>query len=236
MSNLFRISEELRDIYVQIEEMEGELTPELEEALTITENDFRDKILDYSELLKQLEADNNAIEIESKRLTVLKKSKENLINKLKERMADAIDEFGSISKSGSRYVDLGTTKISVRNSQKCEINDETVATVGFKMNDFINGLKKNGLIGETQFTEDFLKDIGDGLDREDIANINYTVKFSGNLLDLSDNNKKELLKLMGDAITDITYSASKSNCTNVMKNGTPLRIARMIPNKSITIK
>lgn len=235
MSNLFRISEELRSIYSQIEEMEGELTPELEEALNITQEDFINKISDYSELLKQLNADTYAIDVENKRLTTLKKSKENLIEKLKQKMADAISEFGSVSKTGTRYVDLGTTKISVRNTQKCEVNDDVVDVLGRKMNEFINGLDKNGLIGQINFEEDFLKDIGEGFDREDIANVNFTVKFTGNLLDICDNKDQELVKLLPKGLGDITYSVSKSNCTNVLKN-IPLRVARMIPNKTISVK
>lgn len=236
MSNLYKISEELRNIYSQIEENEGELTPELEEALSITEEDFQNKISDYSELLKQLNADLFTIDTESKRLSALKKSKENLVNKLKETMADAIEEFGYTNKTGSKYIDLGSTKISVRHSSKCETDDDTISSIGNTMNNYIKNMSDNGLIGQVSFEEDFLKDIGEGFDRNDIANINFTVKFSGTLLDLCDNNKKELLKLMPNAITDITYSASKSHCTDVMKQGTPLRIARIVPTKSITIK
>ena len=44
MNNIFGISQELEDIFYQIEENGGEITPELEERLAITEDKLHDKL------------------------------------------------------------------------------------------------------------------------------------------------------------------------------------------------
>ena len=52
------------------------LTPELEESLKITQDEFKDKIQAYTAVVKQLEVDLAAIKDEKARLDSLKKSKE----------------------------------------------------------------------------------------------------------------------------------------------------------------
>ena len=235
MSNLFNISAELRDIYAELEENGGELTPEMDEKLAITESDFKSKVEDYANVIKNLQADIIAIETESKRLDGLKKSKSKTIERLQSIVSDAISEFGNTTKSGGKYVDLGTMKLSIRNNIKCEVNDELVSQVGIKLTDFINKLHDNHLDGEVEFEEDFLKDLNNGFNREDLANLDFTVKFNGSLLDLCNNNKAELMKLIHDS-EGISVNASKSHCKAAIENGASLIFANNVPSKSLIIK
>ena len=57
MANIYQISQELLAIFDELEENGGELTPELEEQLNITREEFKDKIKSYSNVVKMLEND-----------------------------------------------------------------------------------------------------------------------------------------------------------------------------------
>lgn len=127
--NIFQISKALLDIYNELEENGGELTEELEEELQITKEDFKAKIGDYVALIKQIDADCAAIDIETKRLKTLKDSKKKLKERLSKVACTAIDMFGEHTKSGGAYVDLGTEKVSVRNTTKLETNDELISQI-----------------------------------------------------------------------------------------------------------
>ena len=122
--NIWQIQQELLDIFNELEENGGELTPELEDKLNITQSEFKNKIENYLYVIKQTESDINACDAEAKRLTALKKSKQNTIDRIKSIMAKAIEQFGDENKNGNRFIDLGTAKITVRTSDKVIVNDD----------------------------------------------------------------------------------------------------------------
>ena len=122
--NIWQIQQELRDTFNELEENGGELTPELEDKLNITQSEFKNKIENYLYVIKQTESDINACDAEAKRLTALKKFKQNTIDRIKSIMAKAIEQFGDENKSGNRFIDLGTAKITVRTSDKVIVNDD----------------------------------------------------------------------------------------------------------------
>ena len=121
MSNIFNIKNELLAIFDELEENEGELTPELEEKLNITQEEFRDKIKSYSNVVKMLENDIANIKEEKTRLSDLQKSKEKSIERLKKIMVESIEMFGDTTKPGSKFIDFGTGKVSVRQTQAVEV-------------------------------------------------------------------------------------------------------------------
>ena len=127
--NIWQIQQELLDIFNELEENGGELTPELEDKLNITQSEFKNKIENYLYVIKKTESDINACDAEAKRLTALKKSKQNTIDRIKSVMAKAIEQFGDENKSGNRFIDLGTAKITVRKSDKVIVNDDFAATL-----------------------------------------------------------------------------------------------------------
>ena len=121
--NIWQIQQELLDTFNELEENGGELTPELEDKLNITQSEFKNKIENYLYVIKQTESDINACDAEAKRLTALKKSKQNTIDRIKSIMAKAIEQFGDENKNGSKFIDLGAAKITVRTSDKVIVND-----------------------------------------------------------------------------------------------------------------
>ena len=122
--NIWQIQQDLLAIFDELEENGGELTEELEKQLAISQEDFRSKVESYTNVIKSVKADIAAIDQESKRLAELKKSKTAMVDRLSKVIIEAVDKFGDTSKSGSKFFDYGTGKVSIRNSVKCETDDE----------------------------------------------------------------------------------------------------------------
>ena len=133
MSNIYNIQESLLAIFAEIEENGGELTPEIEEQLKITQEEFNSKIKSYTGVVKMLENDIVAIKEEVARLNDLKKSKEKTIEKLKKIIIKAVELFGNNTKSGGKFIDYGTGKVSVRYTEAVEVDEDAT-------NRFINRL------------------------------------------------------------------------------------------------
>ena len=127
--NIYEISQALLDIYNELEENGGELTEELEKALTITQADFKQKVRDYASVIKQVDLDIAGIDQEVKRLKAYKESKAKVKERLSAILAKYIDMFGEHTKSGGAYVDLGDEKVSVRNTTKVEVDTDTANAI-----------------------------------------------------------------------------------------------------------
>ena len=122
--NIFEISKELESVFDELEENGGELTEELEEKLSISQDEFRSKVNAYLSIIKHTESDIDCCDKEIKRLQSVKKSKQNTIDRLKNILVWAIDKFGDSNKSGNKYVDLGTSKITIKSSNKVIVNEK----------------------------------------------------------------------------------------------------------------
>lgn len=122
--NIFEISKELESVFDELEENGGELTEELEEKLSISRDEFRSKVNAYLSIIKHTESDIDCCDKEIKRLQSVKKSKQNTIDRLKNILVWTIDKFGDSNKSGNKYVDLGTSKVTVKSSNKVIVNEK----------------------------------------------------------------------------------------------------------------
>ena len=111
--NLYNIKNE----YLQIAHKltEGELTPELEQALIITQENLQEKAINYGYVIKNFESEVNIIEEEIKRLNALKKARQNAVDKLKTNISDAMQLFGILE------VKAPTFKMNFRKSESVEI-------------------------------------------------------------------------------------------------------------------
>lgn len=240
--NLFQISAELRSIYDTIEENEGELTPELDEALTISQENFKQKINDYVMLIRNLDGQIDQCAIEAKRIAAVKKSKENLKERLSNKVLDALKEFGETSKSGSKYLDYGTYKVSTRKSTVCEINDDIVDEISRTYKDVVKGYSYNKTFDlDINLADETIKQMNtDGniqvVDKDDLKNLKAKVVFNTNALDLLSPEKAALIKLACEQGT-IELSASKTDCKNaIMKDNNIIAYADIKDNYSLTIK
>ena len=153
--NIWQIQQDLLAIFDELEENGGELTEELEEKLTISKENFRTKVEGYVNVIKQIKSDIAAIDQESKRLAELKKSKNAVIERLTKVLVPAIQNFGDVSKSGSAFVDYGTGKVSIRSTQKVELDDDKLECMA---NEYAKCLSFERMLGGASNRENITKE------------------------------------------------------------------------------
>lgn len=260
--NIFQIEQELKELFDTLEENGGELTPELEEALAISQADFVNKIKSYSNVIKQLDADLSAIKDEKDRLKAMEDSKKRTKERLSNIMCSAISMFGDTTRSGGKFVDYGTGRASVRNSVVCEVNEEVAnqcvhaiwdkAVFGSSIgnpdvlscyqpneiqeliNDYIERLNFNR-------TKDGLPPIDTAavIDSDDLEYIDLEFDVKINAADaFVDANKANLLKeLVKCGIVELKPKVDKTRLKNYIKEtGEVFNIGKLTENQSLSIK
>jgi hypothetical protein len=113
MKSIYLISEEARNLASFLED--GELSQEMETALVINQNEIQQKAINYGFVLKTFEGDVSLISEEIKRLTAIKKAKENAIDRMKDAVLTAMQIY-SIEKVSS-----ATMNISIRRTESIEV-------------------------------------------------------------------------------------------------------------------
>lgn len=253
MASIFNIQQDLYSIFDSIEENEGEITPELEEALTIKREEFSTKIQGYVAFIKQLELDNKGIKEEIARLKDLQKSKEKTIDNLKKIMAMAIDAFGDTNKSGTKFLDYGTGKVSIRKSDSIEVDEEGTKQFVNRFFRYFNWLHFTNTVDQQELD---VKDVIDFCnknkqdDEEDIVETNYTdddltnlqanLDFKVNLKDLITNpNGLKLINSLLDykVLATIKPSVDKTEVKKEVKsNGEIPTFAKYVIKDNVIIK
>jgi hypothetical protein len=129
MKTLFEIEEERLRLNTMIEEAAGELTPELEAALEVNEQNLMDKAKTYREIILSNNTDIDLARQEIKRLQDLVKSRERTNEAMKTRLKDAMQLFGvpRIALDGG----VGGV-LSFRKSEQVSIEDETAIADTYK--------------------------------------------------------------------------------------------------------
>ena len=111
--SLFSINQDQQELMFRIEEMDGELTPEIESALEITKSQLNQKSIAYLEVISQKEVLNSVIDIEIKRLQSLKKRNDNINTRLRDNLLKAVKTFGDF--------EVGLQKFGTRKSETVEV-------------------------------------------------------------------------------------------------------------------
>lgn len=145
--SLYTIAEDQRLLNAMLEENGGELTPEIEEAMQITADNFIAKAEAYGATISEYDAQAEACAAEIKRLTAYKKTCENVSRRMKERIAQAMTAFDT------NKVTAGTFRFSFRNSTAVVIeNEELIPDDYFKVErtlckqDLMRALKEGEVI------------------------------------------------------------------------------------------
>jgi chromosome segregation ATPase len=123
MSNLYEISQDYAAIIAAVEEAEGELTPELEEALAANGEDFAAKIENYLKAIRNFEADAAACKEEAARF----KAKEERAKKTAERLKESV--MAAMQQRGIQKQDFGNLTASVRKTERVVVDDDLIATL-----------------------------------------------------------------------------------------------------------
>lgn len=244
--NIYQIKQEFLSIFDEIEENGGELTDELEEQLAITQDSFKSKIEDYTNVIKLLNSDIDNIKVEQKRLKDFADRKQKVIDRLKSVVIDAIEEFGDTKKSGVKYVDYGTGEVSIRRTKAVDVDkaivDEIAKAVELVAYD---ARSTNQLDVADRLNPDtiiqFVATIGRYIvNEDDLRHTNIELSVKVPLADLIDGKAYPIIREMAKNTVNFNAIASvpKSDIKKELEeNGSCApNIARLVENKSISIK
>lgn len=245
--NIWQIQQDLLDIFNELEDNGGELTPELEEKLAVTQEDFKNKVKSYGEIIKSLKGEIDTIDKETARLKELKDAKNKVIERLSKVIAQAITKFGDETKSGGKFLDYGTGKISVRNTQKVEINTDRTDAIAKSVFNYFNALAYTRELNtihsvDEQEVREAIKNSDGGMEftADELYNIPATLTFDVNLKDLLANNGIDFMQKFFGFITNYKVKSNVSKTIikdALLENKANLSsIAHIEQNQSITIK
>ena len=114
---LYGITNEMQQLLRLIEENEGEMTPEIENALAISEDNFAAKSEDYGHAILNLKAMAAAAKAEKDRLATLQRFYENTYNRLDSALKTAMVA------TGHDKVETPTMRLSLRHTTATEVDD-----------------------------------------------------------------------------------------------------------------
>lgn len=121
MSNIFQISQDYIQLANVLEDNGGEITPEIESQLAITNEQLQTKGVNYALVIRQLDGESSIIEAEIKRLQAIKKAKDSSVTRLKNTLRSAMELFGIESIKGDLI------SISLRKGSKSVLIDDDAA-------------------------------------------------------------------------------------------------------------
>jgi len=133
-NTLYDIKQEYLELINQVEELEGEITPEIEEQLTINQNELQNKAIAYHSVILSKDAFNMQIDNEIKRLQALKNRNNSLIDNLKDRLIGAIQMFGEFT--------VGTNTFGLRKSERIEVGSVNLLPKEFKTSKIVETANK----------------------------------------------------------------------------------------------
>lgn len=255
MSNIFDIQQNLTSIFEELEENGGELTEELYEKLNITEEEFKSKVEAYINVIKSAKNDIELCKQENKRLRDRQKVKENLIDRLSKIIISAVEQFGDTTKTGTKFLDYGTGRISIKNTESVELNllnnqiiNQVIANLRYKFEtkqlEGYNSVDTQEIIDEVIKESvnsencDFCYPIQkEELTIEDICALDTKITFTVNLGDLMQGEGFDFIRhfLTYNNNYKIEDGTSKSAVKELCKVD-DLHVAKVINNKSLIIK
>lgn len=254
--NIFNISQELEDIFYQIEENGGEITPELEERLAITEDKLHDKLNGYRRVHSKLLSDVKTCKEEETRIAKLRKTKENQAERLKDTMLAAVQQFGALGKSGNRLINLPDAKLYTKSSACTEVDLNRSSIL---MQIFLNLYHipweqdtldaKYGCMNDSDLVDTINEELfklypnEDNLQPftiDDIKALKINFSFSYSLSDLNNIARFSLLNAWFDneqcGNNFISADVNKTEVKNMIKDDYNISIANIVEHDSLIIK
>lgn len=116
--SMYQIRGEHLGLLKLIEEAEGELTPEIEQSLALTAEEFESKAISYGYVVKMYEDVEEVLDKEIKRLQELKKKAAKRADKFKDTLDKAMKEFGF------EKIKTETLTLSYRTSKPVELVED----------------------------------------------------------------------------------------------------------------
>lgn len=124
--SLFLIEQEYQFILQELENLEGELTPELAEELAINEEQFESKVKSYRAMIMKWKADLAAAKEEEARIKAFKQNRQNAIDRLTTNLDYAMQH------RDMSVFDMGVDgKISYRKSTSVVVDENSLDDAWF---------------------------------------------------------------------------------------------------------
>lgn len=138
--SLYNIEAEYLEIANQLED--GELSPELERALMINQQELQGKAVAYAYVIKDSEDTLTAIDNEIKRLQSLKKTEQNKAERLRETIKKAMEMYGITEiKTETLKINFRRSEGVVPNGQEPFLDEEFVTIVPEQRKPNLNAIK-----------------------------------------------------------------------------------------------
>lgn len=109
--SIFSIEADLEAIFMELEDNGGELTPELEDKLKITQENFENKVSKYVKAIRYYEDNVTILKGRKKNIEDLLKVRENRAKRLRSVVSDAVTRYGIKGKSGNSVLELWDAKL-----------------------------------------------------------------------------------------------------------------------------
>ncbi len=135
--SLYNINLDQLILINEIENQDGEITPEIEEKLTIVKSELNHKSVAYLSVVRNKEAENIVIKEEIKRLQGLVKRNDNLIGLLKKNLLNAVKVFGNY--------EVGFNKFGTRKSSTVQVDNVNSLPAEFKTIKIVESADKKAL-------------------------------------------------------------------------------------------
>lgn len=128
MNSLYQISEDILATFNEIEANEGEVTEEQLEFLEIKQEELQEKLTSYKKAIRVWDADIEACKAEEKRIKTARQIKENRIDRLKDRMLQAVLTFGYDGKANkkgktNKFYELTDGRLFTKTIESVEIEE-----------------------------------------------------------------------------------------------------------------
>lgn len=155
--SIFAISEDILEILNRASENDGYLEPDDEQMLQIRRNDLEGKVISYKGAINYLESDISIANSEIERLSKLIERRNNLIDKLKANLLQALLLFGEEDKKGIKRLKFGTIELATRkNPSSIKVENEDMIDNRFKLIDVkFNNLTTQQLVKLKQCLDQF---------------------------------------------------------------------------------
>lgn len=122
---IYSINEEYVRLMQEVEEMGGELTPDMEQRLAINEEQWQQKLEAYAKIVMNYKAEAEAKKAEADRLAAAAKAAENNAERLKATI------LFFLQSTGRRKEAAGNFQFSLRDTEAVQVTDEAALPENF---------------------------------------------------------------------------------------------------------
>lgn len=125
--SLYNITAEHRYLCALLEESSGELTPEIEEALAINEEQLTVKAEAYAEMVNKYSNLAAIAKARKEQMAAAQAAAEKIAQRLKDRLRDAMVEFDTPK------IESGVYRLSLRSTKSVVVDDEAVLPNAYRI-------------------------------------------------------------------------------------------------------